>query len=772
MDAPISSWSGWSYTEAMGAFRSAFVVALSLTACSPPVLSIDAAVIDASVVDAAVVDASAPIDAFVAMDAGSGRFCAEVALTPWELTAGTWSHDYGPRGVSGSVLGLTTRGGVLYVAGGFTHAGPLPASNVARWTASEGWSALGGGVPSAAGTIAVAPDGTVYAADFNSNLVEMPALVRRFSGGVWTVIGTSDRDVEALAIDADGTLLVGGLFSFIDGAALPGLARWDGAWAPVAHDGFDVAAITVDEHGLCIGGRDLGATGYVECRGTSGDPWTRMPITTPPGRDNPNPVDAIVHDSLGRVVVGGALYYGTDVHIGGTLRWNGAAWDMLSPGLDQSSRGAEVTGLARGSADRIYAVGRIESIGRFGTSGNLGFHVARWGSERWDGFGGVQGNLTGGYERYAVVSDGTSLFVGGTIDEAFLWNSFHTHRLRGVARFDESEWSALAHPGANEHGPGVVGAITARGSCAPLIAGNFEFVEDARVARVARVEADASLTAVSAATGFDTYYEGPYALAIDDDGTIYAGGAGAIFDRLGVSITAPLARRTGGEWEPFGSFADPRARVTTLAIGVDGSLYVGGSFTNTVDAEQSHLMRWDGAVWSAVGARAERLPVTTMHVDGADLYVAETTSGGGARISRWNGSAWSVTGAPFATGAVRALATWHHQLVAAGTSLVGASAVAIYDGTTWNALLPLGGASTEVLAMAALGDELVVSAIDRPAISPYLFVRYTATGWSEVASIDGWVSALAFTADGLLVGGRFGVVDNTAAWGLALLRHP
>ena len=42
--------------------------------------------------------------------------------------------------------------------------------------------------------------------------------------------------------------------------------------------------------------------------------------------------------------------------------------------------------------------------------------------------------------------------------------------------------------------------------------------------------------------------------------------------------------------------------LSALAIGVDGSLYAGGSFTTAGGVDANYIARWDGANWSPLGA--------------------------------------------------------------------------------------------------------------------------------------------------------------------------
>ncbi len=605
--------------------------------------------------------------------------CEERPITPWDLSLGTWSRDFGPRGLSldgpgaAWVFDLAVEGGTLYVAGSFSHGGPIPAANVASWTSASGWSALGDGIPDVAGTIAVAPDGTVYVASFPT-VGFGPSVVYAYASGAWTTIGTADAEVQVLAIDADGSLLAGGWFRSIDSVTtLDRFARWNGSvWTAVDQPGFDVAAIHVDASGLCVGGRQGGSGGYVACRSSSASPWTLMLTPARPAPPYPNPVNAIVRDPADRLVIGGGVYLGASSQIGGVLRWNGTAWGLLEPGLGDANSEMEVYSLARASDGSIYAVGTFTTIGWYSTPTAYALHVARWSAERWWDIGGVQGAYA---PAYAVVSDGSSVFVGGGMTEAFPRGTGAWHAVASIVEYDGARWRALEHPGTAAHGPGEVHAIAVRGSCSPYVAGGFQVVEDAFVSHVGVVEMDGAIRDVATRTGFD--YSGPRALAVGVDGALYAGGWLELYDASGAATRTALARNTGADWEAFGPF-DSSAQIDALAVGQDGALYVGGTFADPVDPARSHLLRWDGTSWSALGSRLDPQPVVAVAVDGGVVYIAERLADGTTRVSEFAGGAWSALGAPLA-GEVGALAVYRGALVAGGDGFGLGGPVATFD---------------------------------------------------------------------------------------------
>lgn len=752
------------------------LVVITLAGCGSASTSSDATV------DAAVdAPADSSLDGGLDADAGDAAFdagpppCEDQALEAWDLGAGVWSPDLGPRGLSFDGPGpaqawdLAVHEHALFVAGQFSHAGPIATSNVVAWTADAGWRALGAGVPVAVRRIAVAPDGTAYVAGRTTGID--PAAIYRYAGGVWASIGSANGEVEDLAIDVDGSLLAGGFFRAIDAVSTPNsFARWDGSsWTSLDKPvGFDVAAILVDDAGLCIGGRQVGSGGYVACHAPGSSSWDVMPTPrrlTPPG---PNPVNAIVHDVSGRVVIGGGVYLGSGAQLGGVLRWTAGAWENLGPGLGDFNSPMEVFSIARANDGGIYAVGTFTTIGSHVAPTAYVQHVARWFGERWQSIGGVQG----GYPpAFTVATDGPNSYFGGRMTETFSaavggpW-----HEVAGVVRYEGSSWHPLDHPGSVAHGPRNVEALAVRAGCRPYVAGDFQVIEDRLVSHVGEMAVDGAIDGVASRSGFQSF--GPAALAVGADGTLYAGGSFDLAIAGGLGVRTPLARRSGGEWEDLGTFA-PGASVSALAVAEDGSLYVGGTFTDATNAEGSHLLRWDGSVWSAVGARVAPEPVSALSVDGSALYIAEQLTTGGSRVSRYQAGTWTVLGDPL-DGYVEALAVHRGVLVAGGRGLVAGSPVATFDGATWTSAGRLGSDSPWIRALAVLGDELVAGGVDGYSLdSPGILVRRTASGWEDVGGgVDGAVDALAFTADGLLVGGRFDVAGGVPSWGLALLRAP
>ena len=165
----------------------------------------------------------------------------------WHFVDGAW---HGPTWV-GDLVGAPVRGLVL---------GP----DGALWIATgEGVAVLREGVwvtawESEAQTIAVAPDGTVWAGD-HEMIVNFAPDGDAFSAR------TIDcpRPAVTLAVDTDGSVWVGG-FSY---SGAPGLAVFDGRTCemvdPLGLGTPEIAALAADPHGGLVVHLDNGSTGYI-----------------------------------------------------------------------------------------------------------------------------------------------------------------------------------------------------------------------------------------------------------------------------------------------------------------------------------------------------------------------------------------------------------------------------------------------------------------------------------------------------------------------------
>lgn len=141
------------------------------------------------------------------------------------------------------------------------------------------------------------------------------------------------------------------------------------------------------------------------------------------------------------------------------------------------------------------------------------------------------------------------------------------------------------------------------------------------------------------------------AMAVGSDGSIFVGGS---FNMAGAVSANNIARwiPATASWQPLGSGTN--RRVKALAIGLDGAVYVGGSFSTAGTAAANRIARWDPVAtgWQPLGAGLEGggfgpyASALSIASDGS-LYVSGdfAMAGGGtaSNVARWDPvtSSWS-----------------------------------------------------------------------------------------------------------------------------------
>jgi hypothetical protein len=241
-----------------------------------------------------------------------------------------WDGAWAPLGTGVSRTGgvaritslATLANGNLVAGGEFTHAGGLPANNVALWNGTS-WSSLGSGVGALASSLAVLGNGdVVVGGPFN-----FPgSCIARWNGTAWSGLGAgTNGEVMALLLRPNGDLIVGGSFTSASGVANTSyLARWDGSqWSSI------------------------------------GSGWN-------------GPVRALVAMPNGDVIAGGDFTVaGGAVNANGVARWNGVSWSPLGTG---------VNGRVRALA--VLPNGRLVAGGDFAVAPN-GSHLAVLNGTLW-----------------------------------------------------------------------------------------------------------------------------------------------------------------------------------------------------------------------------------------------------------------------------------------------------------------------------------------------------------------------------------------------------
>jgi N-acetylneuraminic acid mutarotase len=251
-------------------------------------------------------------------------------------------------------------------------------------------------------------------------------------------------------------------------------------------------------------------------------------------------------------------------------------------------------------------------------------------------------------------------------------------------------------------------------------------------------------------------------------------------------------------WHPL-SNQGLSEEVTALAV-VGSDLYVGGTFTQTVDGavvDMGNVARYNttAGTWHALPNDGLNGPVFAMAVVGSDLYVGGTftQSGDGSltnlnRIARYDTAnpGWHALLNDGLNGSVYALAVDGSDLYAGGAftqpgdwSATNLNHVARYDTTNpgWHALSNQ-GLNNQVNALMVSGSDLYVGGWfaqtgDGAVTNLDHVARYDATGgtWHGLSNqgLNTGVSALTMVSNTLYVGGQFTQTGDGAVTNLGYI---
>ena len=281
---------------------------------------------------------------------------------------------------------------------------------------------------------------------------------------------------------------------------------------------------------------------------------------------------------------------------------------------------------------------------------------------------------------------------------------------------------------------------------------------------------------------------------------LYVGGA---FNRAGDVTTGGVARWDGTKWNPLGSGSGING--TVFALVTDGTnLFAGGRFTSADGVGATNIAHWNGTNWSSIGAlylpggpNAYRTSVTTLAVDGTNLYAGGIfyTAGGtlATNVARWNGQSWQALGDGLGTAGVGDsfyvlnLAKHGPDLYAVGQFLFsgasGATNLARWNGVTWEQVgggLSGGGSgyywnggvfSGYGQALCSTGRGLLVGGNFNFAGGQSLtnLALWDGTNWSSVGGCDQPVVRIFPDDTNQIVLGHFTQIGGIAAAGVARL---
>lgn len=520
--------------------------------------------------------------------------------------------------------------------------------------------------------------------------------------------------IEAIAVNDQGELFMGGLFSRIAGGLATNIARWDGhEW-----------------HGLGTGVN--GQVRALACHGNSvyvGGSFTQaggMGITNLARWDGTNwwPVGGSVTGSGGVNVL---RFDGDNLYVGGTFtnagglpvqhiaKWDGQNWSDLGGGV--TGPNAAVTGLLV-EDNQIIVGGAFHS-----TAGIAATNIAIWNGDHWTNMGT---GLKVPIYTMCRTAEGTLYACGGT----------------NIAKWDGTGWTELLPPnsGSTVRPLRILFAETNQ-----LYAGGLHLSGIAGAGDFIRLDGT-NWTKIR--TSFRSLQVGP----VRHQGKSYFAG---YLDNV-MTSTLGLGTLEEGEWSTIGSGIQLGGSIPitirALCLFRD-EIVAGGHFNNETSSSGADLVAsWNGKIWKKLGGGVEinsgqnRIEALTSNAE--FLYAAMNPYLLGPTMNRWDGTNWVSWAAP--SGDTWALALYGDLLLAGGTY-----GLECWNGTNWAVFQ--GGLSGTVNAIAVRNNEVFVGGDFTNAVTGAKhIIRWNGVEWSAFpGELDGAVNAFAFHGDELIVGGAF-----------------
>jgi len=577
------------------------------------------------------------------------------------------------NGVSGIVYALAVSGSTVYVGGSFGEAcgnsacnsGNTEVNYIAEWNGSS-WSALGNGVSNDVDALAV--DGSkVYAGGFFELLCGNLACnsgntrvnhIAEWNGSSWSALGNGlDSSVGALAVSG-GTLVAGGQFSQLCGNAacnsgnttVNRTAVWNGSTWSALGNGLSsaVTALTVSGSTVYAGGGFSQACGDSAC--SSGNMTVNLIAAWNGGASAWSPLGNGANGDVFVLAVSGGNVYagGAFTSIGGVLAnrvavWNGSNWAALGNGINGNVYALAVSGVDVFAGGDFIQVCGIAACNMFNRTVN---RVAEWNGSSWSALGNGVDNIVA-----ALAVSGSSVYAGGYFTHLCgnaACNSGNT-TANYIAGWNGSSWSALGN-GLNSqvNALALSGSTLVAGGGFTQLCGNATCDSGNTTAnRVAEWNGSSWSALGNGVNGTNA----EVVVLLVNGSTVFAGGqfsevCGNPACTLGNSFANNVAEWNGSSWSALGNGMDGPVG----SLSVNGStLYAGGVFTHACgnpgcssgNTIVNRVASWNGSSWSALGSGTSG-NVVALAVNGSDLYAGGsfTTAGGKPSIhfAHWNKS--------------------------------------------------------------------------------------------------------------------------------------
>jgi len=334
---------------------------------------------------------------------------------------GAWVNQ-GVPGSNGTIEIIMNDGtNGFYVGGEFTNVSGTSANNLAKYTKSGGWEALGSGTNGKVSAIAIDSNGNIYVGGSFTQIDGVSVSnIAVWNGTAWSALGSgTDGPVSKIGIDTNDNVYVGGAFQNAGGTQVSNIALWNGSWNAltdsangISGTNNEIRSIAFDENGvLYVGGNFDSAGGNTAPRIATwnGSNWGTL------GSGTSGFVQAIL-------VRPNYIYAGGNFAIagGGTVnriaRWNrtSLAWESLDFGLSGNVNTLAYDGTF------LYAGGSFETASDVEDINKIMSNIARWSEANgWEALGtNTDVGVSTGVNSISFNNDNTELSVGGIFSGA------------------------------------------------------------------------------------------------------------------------------------------------------------------------------------------------------------------------------------------------------------------------------------------------------------------------------------------------------------------
>ena len=506
------------------------------------------------------------------------------------LTAGT--------GTNGEIFSLALQSdGKTVIGGFFTSVNGTERNGIARLnsdgTHDTSFLATGSGVNNSVFAVAVQSDGRVLIGGLftNVNGMERNGAARLNADGnldtFFMATGSgANAPLYAMALQPDGKILIAGAFTNFSGAERNGFARLntngsvDASFLATGSGVNNIvrcSAIQSDEK-ILIGGAFTIVNGSVRAGIARLD--NTGALDSPVAGVTRNDVTTVAVQSDGKILIGGSFITFNGPTRNRFARLNGdGTLDTTFPASGTGANG-DVSALALQSDGKIVIGGNFTSVN--GTTRN---RIARLNSDGTldTGFLAAGSGADSSVRKIAIQADGRIL-VGGTFTSINGTTRNSIARLNSDGTLDNSFLAS----GTGANGPVFTLAVQSDGKI--LIGGDFTSFNGTSRNRFARLNSDGLLDTafLSAGTGANDQV---FAVALQSDGKVLIGG---LFTAVHNATRNRLARlNTDGTLDTAFLFTAAGANNSVRAIAVqpDGRIVIGGDFGNYNGAYRGNIAR-------------------------------------------------------------------------------------------------------------------------------------------------------------------------------------